>query len=880
MDGADGLVLSGETAVGSYVFEALDTMRRIAHQAEKNTNYLEYQVKMTRSVPKPISVSESIASSAVLAAHQVNASIIVCITELGGTARLVAKYRAQLPVVAATLVRQTARQMAATFGLVPYFHSGEPDNVIYETVRYAYELGLCKPGDIAVITSGQSIGFLEGTTTKMQLYPLVVSENSPTVNETFDQISYTIKTIFQSGKEAMFTEQLNQFISRKEGEIERMCNFHYQEFVQSVDQLLKVRLGTVHLKSKVVELNKEMQADGCKIIDKNVELAFEALQVCLFVLDVSNKVSTQIDNRKYYSALRLLEDLETVHLRHIAQYDFSVKMREFIPHQREQIRQAVCKEMTEWFVKVRENSRKLGKSALEAANNRKRELGDAIVTGHTVEGGGYSSRSLDIINSLNTEEFRVDFKPLYQCLHIHDVLGKRKMFKTDFEENRKLQAGIILNTQLNLQDGDLKDFETYISDIVGFFIIEAVVESLWDTITDKLNSVITIGLEDCQASNLYLSIKILVVAFIKTMESYGYPVNNLMTLMLSLFDRYTELMKFHCSEKILEIVEEDEYAPMIVESADEYEEIMKAFRLREDKRVNLRLPTFADGFSQQNNEMDDLLKKSLENLLIQSLGNAVTRVLGRSQVAEVVQILTNAEYFVLACGEFEQMLSEKRTSQKTKTSLHATTTFRELKGVIEKRIFDLVNQKIDEFLDVSCYDWVSTAPRTQPSQYILEIISYLTSTMSSTLSNLPTATKNFIYFNVLDYMALSIHGLLVSKSVKRITTTLFDHLDLDVNHIEGFVQGLGDIQMGDRFVEIKQIIALIKSENYEEFLSQPVRAKRYHRIHSSTLITIMEKIKASETSSFLTKLTNAEKAKRKSVDTLLKSLKAQEAGHK
>ncbi|KAJ3195436.1 hypothetical protein HK101_000208 [Irineochytrium annulatum] len=170
MDGADGLVLSGETAVGNYIFESLDTMRRIAHQAEKNTNYVEYQMKMTRSVPKPISVSESIASSAVLAAHQVNAAIIVCITELGGTARLVAKYRAQIPVVAATLVQQTAKQMAATFGLVPYFHTGTAENVIYDTVRYAYELGLCKPGDIAIITSGQSIGFLEGTTTKMQIF--------------------------------------------------------------------------------------------------------------------------------------------------------------------------------------------------------------------------------------------------------------------------------------------------------------------------------------------------------------------------------------------------------------------------------------------------------------------------------------------------------------------------------------------------------------------------------------------------------------------------------------------------------------------------------------------------------------------------------------
>ena len=44
MDGVDGLILSAETATGSYVLESLDTMRRIALQAEKNYNYADYQV--------------------------------------------------------------------------------------------------------------------------------------------------------------------------------------------------------------------------------------------------------------------------------------------------------------------------------------------------------------------------------------------------------------------------------------------------------------------------------------------------------------------------------------------------------------------------------------------------------------------------------------------------------------------------------------------------------------------------------------------------------------------------------------------------------------------------------------------------------------------
>ncbi|KAJ3365691.1 hypothetical protein HDU91_002107 [Kappamyces sp. JEL0680] len=168
MDGADGLVLSAETAIGEFVEESLATMRKLCVSAEKNTNYLEYQMKAMRNVTKPIHINESIASSAVLCARQVGATLILIFTELGGTARLVAKYRPIIPVLAATTVAQTARQLEANFGLVPY-HQATDDNVYTNALKYARDIGLCKAGDIAIVTSGQVIGFKEGTTTKMQV---------------------------------------------------------------------------------------------------------------------------------------------------------------------------------------------------------------------------------------------------------------------------------------------------------------------------------------------------------------------------------------------------------------------------------------------------------------------------------------------------------------------------------------------------------------------------------------------------------------------------------------------------------------------------------------------------------------------------------------
>ena len=138
MDGVDGLVLSSETAIGEYPLESMAVLRRICLKAEQNTNYLEYQMKAMRNVTKPIHVNESIASSAVLCARQVGAKLILCFTEKGGTARLVAKYRPLIPVLAATTFTQTARQLEAHFGVVSYHHKFAGETVIDDSLSINY----------------------------------------------------------------------------------------------------------------------------------------------------------------------------------------------------------------------------------------------------------------------------------------------------------------------------------------------------------------------------------------------------------------------------------------------------------------------------------------------------------------------------------------------------------------------------------------------------------------------------------------------------------------------------------------------------------------------------------------------------------------------
>jgi exocyst complex component 6 len=258
---------------------------------------------------------------------------------------------------------------------------------------------------------------------------------------------------------------------------------------------------------------------------------------------------------------------------------------------------------------------------------------------------------------------------------------------------------------LSLASNDLSSLERYIQEIAGFFVIEATVistthdfrskssvETLWQTCTGKMNAHLFEALTACTNPDLYLKIKLLVNSFISTLEIYGYAVTSLTDLMYSLLDRYAELMKTTSYNAILKIIDEqDDYASLVVRDEEELEDVSASLKIPEEilkQNVSKRdgsmifpktLPfsagvpnicryihlmitgfyRFADGFSQQNHEIDDLLKKTLENLLV-GINNAYNEKIVVAGVSVVNQIMNNVSMFDHACHQFEDILMDKR----------------------------------------------------------------------------------------------------------------------------------------------------------------------------------------------------------------------------
>ena len=99
--------------------------------------------------------------------------------------------------------------------------------------------------------------------------------------------------------------------------------------------------------------------------------------------------------------------------------------------------------------------------------------------------------------------------------------------------------------------------------------------------------------------------------------------------------------------------------------------------------------------------------QSLDELLTEKVCQSLVERLNSQYLGQIVQILINLEHFETACKELEHLLIRARSSTSAggPITLKATDQFRGHKKTAEKRIFELVNSKIDDLVDTSDYDW-------------------------------------------------------------------------------------------------------------------------------------------------------------------------------
>ncbi len=172
-EGSDAIMLSGETASGSYPLEAVKTMNKIAKMIE---NSLDYEaILKSKSVGFSNSITDSISYATCRTCLDLKATAIVSATSSGYTAEAVSKYRPIAPIIAATESEYVMRKMSVYWGVYPIkidkFQS--TDEIIEKSVDKALKLGYIENGDVTIVTAGVPVG-VSGSTNLLKVH--IVSE--------------------------------------------------------------------------------------------------------------------------------------------------------------------------------------------------------------------------------------------------------------------------------------------------------------------------------------------------------------------------------------------------------------------------------------------------------------------------------------------------------------------------------------------------------------------------------------------------------------------------------------------------------------------------------------------------------------------------------
>ncbi len=154
LDGTDAIMLSEETTLGEYPIEAVSMMSKIAYEIEHN--YPERIVLHKSKREQNVEVTDSVTDSVVKVSQDVNAKIIVALTDSGFTAKMVARHKPESVIFAITPNEVTARQLSLSFGCVPIVVP--VFDTLVETLKFLREFLVknkyVKKGDNIVVTGG------------------------------------------------------------------------------------------------------------------------------------------------------------------------------------------------------------------------------------------------------------------------------------------------------------------------------------------------------------------------------------------------------------------------------------------------------------------------------------------------------------------------------------------------------------------------------------------------------------------------------------------------------------------------------------------------------------------------------------------------------
>ncbi|KAL0275355.1 UNVERIFIED_CONTAM: hypothetical protein PYX00_003224 [Menopon gallinae] len=745
----------------------------------------------------------------------------------------------------------------------------------------------------------------------------------------------TFRSIYESDEHKKFMENLDNRIKNHDKDIERMCNYHYQGFIESIRELLRLKTQVHELNEELVRIDSELQSSTASVMEKVDELVkarrvqkyiastVQNLSLCLPVLTTYAKLQKQMKEKRYYPALKTLEQLEHVHLPAIANYRFSLQIRENIPQLRDKIKEAAMSDLKDFLENIRKFSQKIGEVAMSHTSEQLTTnfsiLGKKKINAPPNSFIGETEYEPLPESTCDEEDLSaqdlIDFSPVYRCLHIYTVLNAKDTFVSYYRNQRQQQARLVLQPPTNMHE-NIAGYKSYIHSIVGFFVVEDHVlntagslvnrmylDDVWSMAISKIINALRTNFAYCTDAALMLRIKDLMMLFSTTLRNYGYPVNQLFDLLHEMRDHYNEVLMQRWVCVFREILDEETFSPIQVPSQSELERILESFPLQNETIMAGPFPKklpfsymvpnvyrqvkeyiyaclkFSEDLHLSQATINDMIRKSTTLLLTRTFSGSLLALFRKPGLGllQVVQIIIDIGYLEEATVSLDDFICTITGCEKEENiGARRQAMFHVARNDAEKQISTKLKEKIDEFLELENYDWALVEPQGHASLFITDLIAFLQSVFAS-FTSVPSHIAQESCKAACEHIAKSMLGFILSDDVKQLTMGALQQINLDTIQCEQFaasepVPGLEEGVLLRYFSELRQLLDLLMTWDWSTYFHDfSQENSKYGYVNPNTAITILEKL--SDNKTMFSVLKKSERDKKKLLDTVLKQLR-------
>nr|CAG4640652.1 EOG090X01NK [Eulimnadia texana] len=752
----------------------------------------------------------------------------------------------------------------------------------------------------------------------------------------------TFRAIYETDEHEKFVEKLESRIRLHDRDIERLCSAHHHGFIESIRDLLELKGLAQKLHTKVATVDEELR-DSVKNLsvkaeelakarqaESNINATIDSLQQCLPIFKAYLMLQQQMNEKRYYRALKTLEQLEHIHLPSISQYRFCEQLKTSIASIRDSIKEASMNDLRDFLENIRKYSPKIG----EVAMRHTAEHLNVDVSPRDYEAPSESTFSVE--EDLSAQDL-VDFSPVYRCLHIHTVLDAKETFENYYRKQRKKQARLALIPPSNMHES-IEGYCQYFHGIVGFFVVEdhvmntasglmdrAYLDDVWNMAASKIASAVRTNASYCTDPALMLKIKNLVMLFSSTLKSYGYSVMQLLELLQEIRDHYNEVLMQRWVHVFREIFDEDNYHP--IQQDLEFNDIVTTFPYRDASLENSAFPRrfpfscmvprvydqvqnyaraclrFSQDLGLANQEIDDTLRRYTNLLLTRTLSGCLSTLIRKPSLSllQLIQISINTIHLEQCNSALEEFIAKltgigyfitlftfiiiiiNTSSRMTRESSHAArlqvrAVFRDVRSEAEQQIYEALRRKMDEFMELANYDWLLNEPSGHASSFLLDLIAFLKSTFQA-FTNLPDHVAQTACMCACQHIARTMMDFLMDDQVKQISMGALQQLNLDVIQCEQFaaaepVLGFEDGALLLCFADLRQLLDLLLSWDWSAYFHDyGQETSKYLRVSPQKAIIVLEKMREADKRTMFSVLKKSERDKKKLMETVLKQLK-------